>query len=248
MTKVFVFAGDSNAVGFGMNLSTVPAGLTLPNANAFIFNAGGSYWGQLTPGVNTGTASNPQAWGPEAQFAYAFGQAYPGETLLIIKIAKGSTPLALDSVAVDWSPDSVGEMFDLATSTIADARTAFANAQGYPAPPIDAVMWVGGPNDSFSATRAADYDDNLTDLFAAIRAEWMGQTDGEIVYSRMTDDTAVMPFNLDVRVAQWAVDQADPDAASFKTIGYGLAPDHIHYDATGYVQLGQGLFDTWLTL
>ena len=242
MGKTFVIAGDSNNVGFDMDATTLPAGLETPGARVYVFEAGATYWGQMRPGVNTGTDANPHAWGPEAELGRLLGVAYPGEAVLIIDIGRGSTGLAQDPGAVDWSPRSDGEMFDLACDTIAAALRAYHEATGKPAPALDGVFWVGGPNDAYDAAKAHAYADNLTELFGAIRAEWMHDPQGRIVFSRAPD---AGPYSLDVRVAQWAVDQADPYASSFKTIGYDMQADGVHYSAGGLVQLGQGLYDGW---
>lgn len=247
MTTLVILAGQSNALGFGLTLNTVPAHLTTPNPNAYIFNAGGSYWGALTPGVNTGTIANPQAWGPEAQFAYEFGLAHPGETLLIIKSVKGSTGLALDGAALDWSPNSHAELFDLTDATIDAAKAAFTSATGQAAPAISATLWMQGEEDATSATKAAQYEANFAAWATAVRNEWMDDVDGKIIAGRISD-SAALPYNMDVRVAQWAVDQADADMATLKTIGLGYQADTIHLNASGEVSLGSSmysLYDVW---
>ena len=242
-----VFAGQSNAVGFGMSPATLPAHLSQPNPNAYIFD--GNYWGVLTPGVNTGTAINPQAWGPEAQFAYDFGVQRPGELLLIVKntfTVKGSTPLAQDG-GLDWSPTTLGEMFDFTDVTIAAAKQAFTSATGQPAPAVSATFWMQGEQDALSATHAAAYQTNFEAWLAAVRSDWMDNPQGYIGAGRITD-SAALPHNADVRVAQWAADQVDPNLATFKTIGFGMQPDTVHYDASGLQALGSAfftLFDGW---
>lgn len=247
MTTLVVFAGQSNALGFGLNLASLPAHLAHPNASAYIFNAGGSYWGALTPGVNSGTTTNPQAWGPEAQFAYDFGIAHPGEILLIVKSAKGSTGLASDASALDWSPTSPGELFDLTDAAIDTARAAFLSATGQAAPGVTATFWMQGETDATTAGAAAAYDDNLGAFLAAVRSQWMDDPHGKVIAGRITD-SAALPFNADVRVAQWAVDQTDADFTTFKTIGFAMQPDAIHYAAAGAVDIGHAdyaAFDGW---
>ena len=247
MTTLAISAGQSNDLGFGNDLASLPAHLVLPNPNAYIFNSGGQYWGLLMPGVNTGTPTNPQAWGPEAQFAYEFGLAHPGEILLIVKSAKGGTGLALDSVEIDWNPASTGEMFDLTDGAIDAARAAFQAANGFPAPPVSAVLFMGMETDAMTASKAAAAEANLSDFIAAVRDRWMDDPGGKIVMGRITD-SAALPHNFDVRVAQWSVDQADADLLTFKTIGFGVQADTIHYDAAGQVSLGSAFyaaFDGW---
>lgn len=246
MTKLIVIAGDSWAVGFGMTAASLPGYLAVPNPAAYVF--GGTYWGALRPGVNTGTPTNPQAWSVEAQIAYRFGLDHPGEPLLIVKnpgTVKGSTPLANEPGALDWNPASVGEMFDTTDATIDAARAAFTAATGEQAPEVSAVFFLsGGANDAVSADRAAAHETNLTDEFAAIRAEWMDDAEGYIGFTRIHDNPA-LPYNFPVRVSQWAVDQADVNAESVKTVGLEMLPDGIHPTAPTIITIANGLYDNW---
>lgn len=240
-TYLVVIAGQSNALGYGMNLSTLPSNLVAPNPKAYIF--GGTYWGGLQPGVNTGTANNPQAWGPEAEFAYRFGLAHPTDTLLLVKSAHGSTGLAEDPNALDWSPDSVGEMFDLTDAVIDAARAAYMAATGKVAPGVSAVFWMQGETDATNPTSAAAYGAHLIDFLAAARSEWMGDANGYIGLGRITDTAGA--YSLDVRQAEWSVDQADANLESFKTIGYAMQSDGVHYAAGGQIALGDGFYEGW---
>lgn len=242
--ELVVFAGQSNALGFGMSSATLPSHLTIPNPTAYIF--GGTYWGQLQPGVNTGTEANPNAWGPEAEFAYRYGLDHPGEVLLIVKSAKGSTGLAQDS-ALDWSPNSNGELFDFTSARIADAKAALLRDAGLVSPEASGVFWMQGEQDGLTSSAASAYDDNLVDFFSAVRAEWMHDPAGAIVFGRISDSASI-PYNSDVRVAQWAVDQADTNASSFKTIGYAMQADGVHYAAAGHVSIGTSFYNGWLTI
>lgn len=237
--QLVVFAGQSNMVGFGMTLASLPAHLAGFNyGQTYIWSDALGCWGVLQPGVNTGTPANPQAWGPEVQFAHAFRLANPDAVLLIVKSAKGSTGLAQDPAVPDWSPASDGELFDLTAERIAAARASI----GAPAP--EAVFWMQGENDALTAAPAAAYADNLAAFLAAARAEWMGDSAGYVGLARIGDGAA-LPHSLAVRQAQWQVDQADASAESFKTIGFDLQADGIHLAAGGQVQLGQSFFDAW---
>lgn len=247
--NVFLDFGDSNAVGLGMSAATLPAGLQGYDYGAtYSFGQGATWWGAYQPGVNSGTPNHPEAWGGEAEFLKRVHEANPGDTNLIISVAHGSTPLAQDGAVLDWSPASAREMYQAAADTLAAARAAFLAANGYAMPAVTAVLWTGGPNDATDAAKAQAYEANLTDLFAHVRGDLLGQPAAEIVFDRMTDDATALPYNFDVRVAQWTVDQLDPHATSFKTIGDDMQADHIHYSAAGYVQLGDGFFDAWAAI
>lgn len=233
--KLIVIAGDSNAVGYGPTTFT-PG----PIGGAYIF--GGTYYGAYTPGSNAGTDNNPTTWGPEYEIINRFHTDNPDDILLIVKSAKGSTPLAAID-GMDWNVNSQDEMFDLTTAKIEAARAEFLRTQGYDAPEVSAVFFVSGPNDSYDEARAGAYQANLTDLFAGIRSEWMHDEQGYIGFNRMTE---VGPYNATVRVAQWSVDQVDVNAESFKSIGFGMQEDGIHYDAAGRIQLGGAFYSNWI--
>lgn len=246
--NVFLDLGDSNAVGFGMGAATLPAGLaTFDYGATFVFGQGAAYWSVYAPGVNSGTPNNPGAWGGEAQFLARVHAAYPDDVNLVISVQLGSTPLGVSAGRIDWSPASTGEMFATAKATLAAAKAAFLAANGFALPAIDAVLWTGGPNDAFDAGLADAYEANLADLFAAIRGDLLGQPDAEILFSRMTDDAAALPHNAAIRLAQWRLDQDDPHATSFRTIGYAMQADRVHYAPEGYAQLGDGFFDAWIS-
>jgi len=242
MTALFITAGQSNALGYGLTAADVPAHLVLPNPSAYIFD--GTNWGQLRPGVNTGTPANPQAWGPEAELAYRYGLDHPGEVLLIVKSAKGSTGLAADGDRLDWSPDSAGELFDFTDARIDAARAAFTAATGEAAPGVSAAFWMQGEQDATNAADAGAYATNLAHFLEAVRLEWMDNPAGYIGLGRIGDSPG-LAYAAEVRVAQWSVDQADASAESFKTIGYGLQSDGLHYDAAGQTSLGGAFYDAW---
>lgn len=226
-----VFAGQSNALGYGMDRST------LENAEVgsltFIWNPARGCWEPMAPGVNTGTAANPEAWGPEVGFAQAFHRDNPFEPLFILKSAKGSTSLAAAPDGLDWSPESHGELFDQTTDQITLAREALHGAD------VDATFLFQGEQDAADATMAADYAENLRGWLAAIRDQWMRNPDGAVAYGRVNDD---LPFVDAVRLAQVEVDREDQRAVSFETDGFVMQADMLHYAATGFLEIGRSFF------
>lgn len=231
-----VFAGQSNALGFGMSRATLPQQDAGVDWLTWIWNNESGAWEPMMPGVNTGTPANPQAWGPEVAFARAFRAAHPDEILTIVKSAKGSTGLAADPDRIDWSPDSAGEMFDLTADRVAAARASI----GWP--DVDAVFLFQGETDAWDADASAAYADNLRDWFAAIRAEWMGDPEGQIVFGRIADSG---PNFETVRWAQYLVDAEDPHATSFDTHALAMQGDGVHYAAPAFLQIGQTFHTLW---
>lgn len=239
-----ILAGQSNALGY---LNNGPAPYK-PTARVQIWadtdhDGLGDAWNYMLPGSNTGTLTNPLAWGPEVQFANRWLAANPTGYLWINKIAKGSTGIAEDGGEVDWSPSSTGEMYDIATTAITGSM---ANLSGgpYTFSSWDAVLWMQGEQDATSQAKANAYGANLEALIAAAREDWSVE---KFILGRITD-SAALQYNEAVRIAQWALPLEDSNVLSFKTIGFGMRDDTIHYNDVGHVQLGNSFFyafDGW---
>ena len=237
-----ILAGQSNALGFG---NTGPAPYT-PTARVQIWadtngDGAGDAWNYMRPGVNTGTLTNPDVWGAEVQVANEWLGDHAGGYLWIDKVAMGSTGLAADPAQLDWSPASVGEMFDRATAS-ADAARHNLDGTPYAFSAWDAALWMQGETDATDPAKAQAYASNLHGFLTAARAAWDVT---EFVVGRITDSPA-LPENAAVRVAQWSEDQADPQMVSFKTIGFAMQPDTIHYAADGQIALGAVFYDGWM--
>lgn len=237
-TRVII-AGDSEALGFQ---NTGPAPYT-PTIRVQIWakQPDGSYaWNYMRPGVNTGTEHNPTAWGAEVGLANKWLAANPDGFLWIVKddeTVKGGTKLA-----VEWNPDH-GAMF---SSTTHAAFTAMHNLDGtaFAFDHYDTALVALGTNDAADPVAAAHMLENLTAFVPAARDAW---DVNEIVMPRIADHVGTAADNLTVRQAQYTADQASPYLETFKTIGFGLQSDLIHYDASGQLAVGAAFYDAWLT-
>lgn len=230
-----ILAGDSNALGY-LNNGPAPYEAT---ARVQIWT--GTAWNYMLPGVNTGTPNNPTAWGPEVQEANDWLAHNPTGVLWIVKDAltvKGSTTLA-----VDWAPHG-GAMYTSATSAAGAAMHAL-DGTPYAFTHYDVADVVLGENDAVNPAYAAAYKANETAFIAAARVDWAVN---EFVFSRINDAVGAPADNLAVRVAQWDVDQADPHVESFKTIGFAMQPDDVHYAEAGQLALGHAFYDAWAGL
>jgi hypothetical protein len=231
MTRVIVKIGQSNTLGEGMTHETLPTYLIAPNPHAFIFTQASSYWGALSPSENTGTTNRPEAWGSVAQEAYRFGLENPNETILFVQIAKGSTGIVENPDALDWSPRSRGEMFDLAEATIARALAALEiTTDG-----IDAVEILGGESDSFDYRLAHDFDRGLSDLVDAARG-WI-KPEGQVIVAQIND---TLPYSHIVN------DAIRSQAYTFDSSDFELQSDGLHYNANGHIAIGNGFADQWI--
>lgn len=234
-----IIAGQSNALGY---LNDGPAPYC-PTARVQIWtdtdhDGRGDAWNYMLPGTNTGTLANPHVWGAEVEIANRWLAENPTGYLWIEKgdSVKGSTGLAEDAQAFDWSPRSDGEMYDRATAGI-DAARSNLDGSPYAFDHWDAVMWMQGETDATSQASASAYGANLAELVSAARADWSVT---QFVVGRISEAGA---YSLDVRQAQWALDQADDDLVSFKTIGLEMRADGIH--VADQIRLGGGFFNAW---
>ena len=233
-----VFAGQSNIGGVGQSAATLPASWQ-PSPLIQIWNAQSGHWEAMQPGSNTGYAGFPGAWGPEVQFAIDFHAAHPEATLRIVKSAAGGTGLAANPGAMDWSPQSPGELFDQTTAEIQQASAAAGGAL----PSV--LFWGQGEEDANTQAAASAYGQNLTGLFAAARSQWLHNADGDIGYFRIGSSPT---YASQVQAGELQVDQADMRAASFETTDYPFQADSLHYSTAGLERVGDRffqLYDTW---
>lgn len=239
MDAHLIIAGDSQALGFG---NTGPAPYT-PTVRVQIWadtdgNGIGDAWNYMNPGVNTGTLANPTVWGPEVGLANKWLASGEVGYLWILKspdTVRGGTTLE-----IEWAPPH-GSMF---ASTTAAASAAMHNLDGtpYAFSHYDAALVVLGTNDATIPAYADAYYANLGVFDPAARAAWHVD---RLVEARITDEPGLAEDNLTVRQAQWQADQDDAAMVSFKTIGFGLQADHVHYDAAGQLALGAAAYDGW---
>lgn len=235
MSALVILAGQSNALGFRVHASDMPAAATACDPHVQIWNPAAQAFETMAPGVNTGTPNNPTAVGPEAEFAARWVEDHPGETLYIVKAAKGSTGLAEDPDQLDWSPHSTGELFDATTAQVEAAKAASGVSK------VSAILWIQGEQDAASAAKAAGYAFNLIDAFAEMRAKW-GDASTPIVLGRLSDAPHLAHAD-GVQLGQDIAASFLPGVAKVPTDGLGMQADQLHYDAAGQVGLGDELYD-----
>lgn len=237
-----IIAGDSNPLGF-LNTGPAPYQVT---ARVQIWadtdgNGTGDAWNYMRPGVNTGTPNNPTVWGSEVEIANRWLADNPTGYLWIVKNAetvKGGTNLAND-----WDTQT-GFMFQSATRTINAAMHNLDGSQ-FAFDHYDAAFVGLGENDAVNHQMAADYLPNLIEFNAAARQAWHVT---DLVEYRITEGAGSPSDNLAVRQAQWQADQADPDLITFKTQGFAMLSDGIHYAEAGHIALGNANYDAWVCL
>ena len=214
MSLAIIVAGQSNALGY-LNNSPAPY---VVRPSIVIWN--NNTWEPMNPGVNTGTPTNPYAWGPEVGFATKWWLNHGDEVLYIVKSAKGSTGLDLDPYAQDWSPASTNELFDITKDKI--AASSIGNAT---------VLWAQGEQDAANELAANAYAQNLEDLKEAAFNEW-----GAVNWIN-AKDSSPLPYSSIIQDAQ--------GAQAVETESFKKQPDNLHYNADGQFDLGLGFYEHW---
>lgn len=234
-----ICAGQSNALGFQLDQSVLPVHLQSPIANALIWDTPNAVWQTLRPGYNTGTASNPQCWGPESEFSYQWTLAHPGKKLYVVKSVKGSTPLALDPVGQDWNPASVGDLFDTCTNTVVAAKSNLANASvDYR---VTNILWMQGEQDASVANYAPLYQTNFTNFIANARTRWGDGDNTSVTFGRIHLGTG-FAYGSNVRAAQANVAATVSGVYMVDTDSYTMQGDNLHFSAADQVSLGGSMF------
>ncbi|HEY9234628.1 MAG TPA: sialate O-acetylesterase [Phenylobacterium sp.] len=236
-----VVAGQSNALGYTLGRSDLPPHLQTPVPDAWIWNPLRKGFEPLAPGSNTGAPNNPQAWGPEAQFAWRWRAAHPCAPLYVVKHARGDTGLAADPAARDWSISSRGELFDAASTEVSAAKAALA-VRGAPVR-VSAVLWMQGEKDATDRAKGDAYETNLRAFIARVRARW-GDAQTVFEIGRIDDLGDGYPGASAVRRAQARVAETSEHVTLTDTDAFPRQPsDGLHLTAKAQVALGDGFFE-----
>ncbi|WP_437300322.1 sialate O-acetylesterase [Sorangium sp. So ce426] len=210
--KVFVLAGQSNMVGYGVGRQLPVELQSQPDVWYDHYNPdareGGPYaaatsadWGPLEP------KGEARRYGPEITFGRAIVAAYPGHRIAIVKMAQGGTNL-VEHWGRGLAPDPevlyksqlyhalLGEL-DSATYegdralrypdevTRLDGALARLESEGHPYE-IAALVWMQGENEA-GWSAAFSYGNTLRGFIAAIRAD-LGVPGLPVVLGRVSDN------------------------------------------------------------
>ncbi|MFC3693156.1 sialate O-acetylesterase [Chenggangzhangella methanolivorans] len=236
-TRLFVIAGQSNAVAAGGVLDMAPdldAGATLPNVKIWKNDAAEPSFVIMRLGQNTVQYPALQHqhvnFGPEWGMAERYVETFEGDGARFFKFARGKTSLLNPD---HWSPD--GPSTNLYGQMRAHLRTIAA--EGHVA---SCFVWVQG-----EADRAKDgdlYEAAFRRLIAGVETA-LGQTEMTIVWPRLsqrrdnTETARVATENFRAMQTRIAGDPAlrvrlvDVDDLAKR--------DNVHFDATSVRTLGR---------
>jgi Carbohydrate esterase, sialic acid-specific acetylesterase len=181
-----------------------------------------------------------QSFGAEFSLATRLREHF-GKEIYIVKYAVGGTPLNVDS-GQDWNVASSTELLDgfYDTWTAAEAWLD-AGVINYI---VGGLVWTQGERDSKSATHADAYENNFEVLLGDIKTT-LDLPGLKVVCNRTNENLPVgeYPFVDTVRAAQDVVMDASPNHFLVDTDDFPLNSDSVHFDATGYDQMGEADFE-----
>lgn len=221
-TKLYIVAGQSNAVGQYAYNSQLPASLQEPQDNVSIYS--GSAWQTLAPCLGASSAE----FGPEVTFSHDIAAAFPNESVGLIKYAVGAT-----SLWEDWkagaSVATSGPQYQGLLQAVQSAIAALGPGE---TPEIAGFVWMQGESDAIEG-HGTQYSANLTNFIQRLRTD-LGLPDLEFAIGQIHHN---WPGDaLDVMQAQEAVCAVDPLAHLVYTDD--LSTYSRHFDAAGQMALG----------
>lgn len=251
VTRVFIFAGQSNMVGADAQTERIDefpafrgAGAEQPDVlYSYILGNGDEAskgWGPLKP---------LQSFGPEVTFARRVKQQVKAP-IAIIKSAVGGT-----TVAFDWNPDAPENGQKLYPRTLKLVRESLADLDRrgirYR---LEGVMWHQGENDMLDRTLYNQYAAGLSKVISRFREDLKAP---ELKwYLAEVSEKGIWGMdhrsNLGIlRQQQEQVLKADPlvrwvptSHLAFEVMGSGQP--HYHYGTQGQLQLGEAFADAYL--
>ena len=163
--KLYVLAGQSNAMGQSSWNSQLPAELQAPQDNVPIYYNGS--WQSLQPGMGVSTDN----FGPELMLGHDLAAAMPSQRVGLIKYAIGSTTLAKD-----WKAGATAETSGpLYVGLLQTIQNAWKSLDASYQPEISGVSWMQGESDGLDGY-GNQYEANLKSFITQLRTD-LGDSD-----------------------------------------------------------------------
>ncbi|TLX78172.1 sialate O-acetylesterase [Labilibacter sediminis] len=259
--KVFILSGQSNMVGWG-NSEELPDSLRYGSDSKLMFEDG--KWQKLKPHKPTHGkqkeryAMTEYSFGPEISFATQMSNAYPNETIGIIKSATGGTGI------MAWSPNwteeqadrtNDGKKGDLYKVLIEKVKAAQKAAD------IEIVgfLWQQGGKDMTKVSLAKEYFDNLNALITGLRRDldlpdlpvFIGcsvskESLNNIDKAQLEQVKKVRPGVEDVIRARFKAEEEIPNVKVVVTPDLEKHPKNVHYNTNGQLKLGEHYAEAFL--
>ena len=251
VTRVFLFAGQSNMVGADAHAEQIDDYPDFRGAGAAQDDVLYSYiLGNGDEASNGWVSLRPlRSFGPELTFARRVKQQVQAP-IAIIKSAVGGT-----TVAFDWNPDAPDNGQKLYPRTLRLIREWLAELdQRGVRYRLEGVMWHQGENDMLDRNLYKQYAEGLTKLIAQLRLD-LNAPDLKWYIAEVSEKGI---WGMDhrsnlgiLRQQQEQVLKADPllrwvptSHLAFEVMGSGQP--HYHYGTQGQLQLGEAFADAYL--
>lgn len=251
--KVFILAGQSNMVGWGDSLK-LSDDLRSGNDRILMFENG--KWQPLKPFQKAQKhhekfGMTEFSFGPEIAFAHEVANAWPDETIGVVKFAVGGTSIL--TWKPDWSKEDadrvgqgrLGSLYGKLIEKVDRARKARDIE-------IVGFVWVQGGGDMKKVDVAKEYLGNLKSLVAAVRKETGVQElpffCGSVRRAEDPDDLSDLspqriggpyPAIQWVIKAQWEAQKEIPVARTVILRDIETHPMNVHYNTAGQIKVGQ---------
>jgi len=221
---VFILAGQSNMVGYGMT-AKLPAPYRQPPTNVQFYHNG--YPAKMSRFAH---------FGPEVGFAHAISRHFPHKKIKLVKFAVGGTSLFA------WDPywnlgkaratgnASAGPLFEKLIKTI--KRHTRAKDVKYAA-----ILWMQGETDARYPAAARAYSRNLAQFVQALRKE-LHAPSLAFLMGEVNPPVDIFPYGDMVRKAQRNATASIRNSRLISTKGLGKRSDDLHYDTAGQLALG----------
>jgi hypothetical protein len=240
--KLYIFAGQSNMVGYSTKSAELPAvdpSLTAPAARVRFWGPVQDYagqWATLQAPTEILQPASHSGFGPELSAAQMLAGRYPRATIGIVKLARNGTDLAWD-----WSPANRIGLYLQLMDRVRVARRALQARTGSPVE-IAGFFWMQGEAEALWKRGADAYTKNLTNFIGSARRD-LNAPNMPFVIGRIADlkrINKVFKWSDEVRRSQETVDRSV--ARTFLVSTDGVERDQaspFHFSTRGTVQLGR---------
>lgn len=230
ITDVIVIAGQSNAVGAPEGYGDLPVNLQGYLAGAQI----NSYYSYCSDGAinepdTTVRTLASTSWGVEITMSQAL-YARDGRRVLIVKVAKGST-----SLAVDWAID--GQLYNDLVSTINTAISTVITGRNHSVG-RKTFVWIHGETDAYTQEHADAYLANFDAFKSSVEEDSISFD--SVVITRLNTGFLVSSYvgYDEVRAAQ-AIIGGRSGNVMIDTDALEVKADGMHYSSAGLMALGE---------
>jgi acetyltransferase-like isoleucine patch superfamily enzyme len=248
---VFVFTGQSNALGVNTLSELTPAQQTAqPNVLFYGPNETGNAWAPLTPSTNSPNLTDGLgrtglgSYGPEISTGKTISNALGGALVAEVKYAVGATDL-FDQ----WNPAGSSSacqvncnLYDKMVARVNQSIVALQTQRGDTGF-VAGFFWMQGESDALLG-HSGDYAANLMNLIASVRADFRNP-DLPFVFGQIIDFGP--PDSTTLRAQQQQVANTVANTAFILTDDLGHT-DFIHFNGQGIYTMGERFGVGYLSL